>query len=136
MKLRATLSITMLAMFLMLLTAAAAVQAGDAQANLSQTINLTGFQFDGVEIPSGRWILSWNTLSGESQPKLQAKGGGIFNTWHTVTLPPLLQHSNNRTIVTIASIPAQTGQDLQFRIKVKSPYGTVPWAYVTVSQEK
>lgn len=44
----------MLAMFLMLLTAAAAVQAGDAQANLSQTINLTGFRFDGVEIPSGR----------------------------------------------------------------------------------
>lgn len=35
MKRRATLSITMLAMFLMLLTAAAAVQAGDAQANLS-----------------------------------------------------------------------------------------------------
>ncbi|MCY3979452.1 MAG: hypothetical protein OXG23_15245 [Chloroflexi bacterium] len=138
MKRKSTPSIAMLALSLMILFAL------PAQAH--HRVNLTGFQYDKkVDVVTERsehsvsvttyWQFSWNTISSEWDFDLQAKGGGIFGTWTTLSTYNV-ERKDGKTKVYIKPMFWLNEFDgsMNFRVKAYAPNQvTSYWTEISLS---
>ncbi len=115
MKQRRSFRILSLAIALILLFSAAPFQAQS-----SDIVPITGFQFDRVDA-AGDWVFIWDTIQNESSVQFQVTGGGLMDAWHTVRAKNI-RRSGGKTELTIAPVNSLSGYALWFRLKLNEFY--------------
>ncbi|MCY3915641.1 MAG: fibronectin type III domain-containing protein [Chloroflexi bacterium] len=102
------------------------------QAQTNNSVTITGLQYDGVNSDNNTMNLSWNTVENTNSAKLQVKGGGVVDSWMSVSIKSL-SAQGSKTYISLSDLSSYRlpGRKYNFRVKVNLNDGSsTAWAYV------
>lgn len=104
---------------------------------VSAQLQISNFKFNHVAA-NGRWVFSWDTPDEGRFAHFQFKGGGITNTWVTISFPNLsVRSSGGKTYASITALNTAANATTHFRMKWSNgqplSQNNYAWAYTSLS---
>ena len=96
----------------------------------STSTAVTNFKYDGVDPLTNAWIFSWDTVTDESDPELQAFSNSIADVWMGLHISNV-KRSGGKTEAHTGELIGFEELSMQIRVRVNTPDGKTDWATIS-----